>query len=273
MPLLESADADIYFESHGEGEAVVFAHGMGGNHAIWWRQLERFARSYRVISFDHRGFGRSTDPAGRGRSAFVEDLRALLDHLGIERAALVGQSMGGGTCVGFCRKYPARVAALVLADTLHGIEESPAVAAIMERARTATRELPQLERVLGAAFRDANPAESFLYRQINSFNATDRHTLAGEWGTPCPPAELGATGVPVLFIAGSEDVLFPVEAIRLVQEAVDGSFLVEVSGAGHSAFWERPVEFNDSIASVLQMAGLKPRRPVHSNAPGYERLI
>jgi pimeloyl-ACP methyl ester carboxylesterase len=273
MPILELADAAIYHESHGEGEAVVFAHGMGGNHAIWYRQVEQFARSYRVITFDHRGFGRSSDRAGRGREAFVEDLRALLDHLGIARAALVGQSMGGGTCVGFWRRYPRRVAALLLADSLHGIEESPAVAQIMERARAATRELSQAERVLAAAYREADPAGAFLYRQISSFNATDRHTLGGDWGAPCPPAELAASGVPILFIAGSEDVLFPIEAVRLVQEAVAGSFLVEVSGAGHSAFWERPVEFNDSIASVLQMAGLAPRRPVHSNAPGYQRLI
>lgn len=147
------------------------------------------------------------------------------------------------------------------------------MAAILARARDTTRELPQLERVPGVAFRTANPAESLLYRQISSFNATDRHTLAGEWGAPRPPAELAATGVPVLFIAGSEDVLFPIEAIRQVQEAVPGSILVEVSGAGHSAFWERPVEFNDSIASVLQMAGLAPHRPEHSNASGYQRLL
>jgi len=272
MPTLERDDASLYYESHGEGEAVVFAHGMGGNHAIWWRQLERFSRSYRAIGIDHRGYGLSTDPGGRGRGAFVEDLRALLDHLGIERAALVGQSMGGGTCLGFTRRWPARVAALVLADTLHGLEESPAVASLMARAREATRALAQAERVLGAAFRAANPAESFLYRQISSFNATDRSTLAGDWGVPCPPAELAATGVPVLFIAGSEDVLFPIEAIRQVQESVAGSFLVEISGAGHSAFWERPEDFNDSVASALQMAGLKPRHPLHSNAPGYQRL-
>lgn len=273
MPQLELDDASLYYEVHGDGEPVVFAHGMGGNHAIWWRQVECFARAWRVITFDHRGFGRSTDPVHRGRAAFVEDLAALLDHLGIERAALVGQSMGGGTCVGFTRRWPARVAALVLADTLHGLEESPAVAAVMARAREATRELPQAERVLGAAFRAANPAESLLYRQISSFNATDRHTLAGEWGDPCPPAALAASGVPVLFIAGSEDVLFPIEAIRAMQESVAGSFLVEVSGAGHSAFWERPQEFNDSVASALQMAGLAPRRAVHSNAPGYQRLV
>ena len=93
--------------------------------------------------------------------------------------------------------------------------------------------------------------------------------LRGEWGAPCAPAELEVTGVPVLFIAGSEDVLFPVEAVRRVQAQVDGSFLNELSGAGHSAFWELPVEFNDSVASVLQMAGRAPRTRLHSDTAGY----
>jgi 3-oxoadipate enol-lactonase len=273
MPLLQLDDAAIYYEEHGEGEALVLAHGMGGNHAIWFRQIAVFARSYRVIVFDHRGFGLSSDPQQRGRSAHVEDLAALLDHLGIARAALVGQSMGGGTCVGFAARHPGRVSALVLADTLHGIEESPAVAAIMDRAREQTRDLDQLERVLGASFREQKSDEALLYRAISSFNATTRHNLTGEWGVPCSTRRLGELGIPVLFIAGVEDVLFPIEAVRLVQAEVEGSFLVEVTGAGHSAFLEQPVAFNDSVLSVLQMAGVAARRPAHSNSAGYQRLI
>jgi len=273
MPLLQLDDAAIYYKMHDEGEPLLLAHGMGGNHAIWFHQIAVFARSYQVIVFDHRGFGLSSDPQGRGRSAYVDDLRALLDHLGIARVALLGQSMGGGTCVGFAARHPERVSVLVLADTLHGIEESPAVAKIMERAREQTRELDQLQRVLGARFREEQPGQALLYRAISSFNATTRHTLAGEWGPPCSTQRLGELGVPLLFIAGVEDVLFPIEAVRLLQAEVEGSFLVELIGAGHSAFFEQPVAFNDSVLSVLQMAGVKPRRPAHSNSAGYQRLI
>ena len=111
-----------------------------------------------------------------------------------------------------------------------------------------------------------------LYRQLNSFNATGKDNLKGEFQR-FKPDDLAAKGIPTLFIAGDKDRLFPIEAIRLVQAQVAGSFLVEVFDTGHSAFYESPQEFNDSVLSALQMAGLKPTKPAHSNAAGYERLL
>ena len=63
MPRVQSHGVSIYYEVHGSGSAVVFAHGMGGNAMSWWQQVPHFARRYRVISFDHRGFARSPCPA------------------------------------------------------------------------------------------------------------------------------------------------------------------------------------------------------------------
>lgn len=269
MALAELNGNKLYYEVHGQGEPVVLAHGMGGNHATWFQQVDVLARGYRVITFDHRGFGNSEDVQGLGRSGFVEDLKALLDHLDIEKAALVGQSMGAGTAICFACQYPERVKALVIADSLHGIVESDSVSQLMDKAREKTSGLSQLERVLGEKFREENTAEALLYSQINCFNATDRSNLSGSYGSQHSPEEIAALGVPTMFIAGMEDILFPIEAIRLVQEQVAGSFLVEVYQAGHSAFYERPQEFNDSVASLLQMAGLKPQKSAHSNAAGY----
>ncbi len=102
MPSARINGIDLYYESHGEGPALVFGHGRGGNHLSWWQQIPEFSRPYRCITFDHRGFGDSVDVAnGPGQEAFVEDLKGLLDHLGIERARLIAQSMGGRTCLGF----------------------------------------------------------------------------------------------------------------------------------------------------------------------------
>lgn len=270
MPTLQINDSTLYYETHGEGPALVLAHGVGGNHAIWYKQIATFAKSYQVVVFDHRGFGLSTDAEGLGRSAYVSDLVALLDHLKIDKAAFVGQSMGGGTVIAFAKTCPERVSALVVADSLHAIVEPADVAAIMDKARAATADLDQLERVLGAGFREKNAAESLLYRGISSFNATNRKTLKGDYAAKVTPEELAALNLRILFITGMEDVLFPVEAIRKVQERVAGSFLVEVSGAGHSAFFESPTEFNDSILSFLMMAGYRGvRRSAHSNAAGY----
>ena len=267
--VLKTAGAEIYWQVYGQGPAVVLAHGIGGNHAIWYRQIDALARSNRVILFDHRGFGLSRDLDGRGRDGFVDDLTALLDHLGETKAALVGQSMGAGTCIGFAHRAPERVAALAICDSLHGLVESDAVKAIMDTARAQTATMGQIERVLGAA---ASRELAGLYTQIASFNAADRRSLTGRFDAR-PAAELSGNGFPILFLCGADDLLFPVAAVRLVQAEVAGSFLVEVNDAGHSAFLEQPVQFNDTILSLLQMAGhVGKGGAAHSNTAGYERV-
>ena len=106
---------ELYYESHGEGPAVVFAHGRGGNHLSWWQQVPVLAKDFRCVTIDHRGWGSSKDaPNGPGRDAFVEDLKQLLDLLEVEQTFLVAQSMGGLTCLGFALAYPERVLGLVL---------------------------------------------------------------------------------------------------------------------------------------------------------------
>ncbi|AMU93746.1 alpha/beta hydrolase [Sphingopyxis terrae subsp. terrae NBRC 15098] len=264
--MLVTAGAEIYWQALGEGPAVVLAHGIGGNHAIWYRQIDALSRSNRVITFDHRGFGLSRDLDGRGRDAFVEDLTALLDHLGETKVALVGQSMGAGTCIGFAHRAPERVAALAICDSLHGIAESAEIRTIMDAARANTADLAQIERVLGA---NAPRELAALYRQIASFNIADRHNLAGRFDAR-PAADLGGKGFPILFLCGVEDRLFPIEAVRVAQAEVAGSFLVEINDAGHSAFLEAPTQFNDTILSLLQMAGhVGKAGAAHSNAAGY----
>lgn len=251
MPRLAVNNGEIYFEEHGDGHPVVLAHGVGGNHAIWYQQVPALSARYRVITFDHRGFGNSTDAAGLGRTAFVADLEALLDHLQLERVALVGQSMGGGTCLGFAATHPHRVTALAMCDSLHGFAESPAVAEIMNRARTATAELSQLERVLGEPTRLHKPELAELYRQLNSFNKVNRKNLAGAFTNLVRPEELAATAIPVLFIVGEADVLFPADAVRQLHREVANSTFVEVAGSGHSAFFEEPAKFNSEVVSFL----------------------
>jgi 3-oxoadipate enol-lactonase len=273
MPIFESAGASLYFERHGEGPALVLAHGIGGNHAAWFQQIPVLSQSYEVITFDHRGFGRSSDADERGRGAFADDLAAILDHLQVQRCVLIGQSMGGGTCVGFAARHPQRVAALVLADTIQGLAEPPEVQRIMAAARQQNAPLTQLERVLSDATRAQRPAMATLYSQIAGFNARDRHNLGGEFAPLLDPQALGSLGFPTLFIVGADDRLFPPTAVLALQAHVPNSFYVEVSESGHSAYFEQAEIFNDAILSFLQAVGFKGRRrPAHSNVPGYRKV-
>src|SRR6266852_83785 len=100
MPYAAVNGIRLYYESHGDGPAIVFAHGAGGNHLSWWQQVPAFQNRYRCITFDHRAFGLSLDAEGGGRAQFAADVVALLDKLEVDRFFLVAQSMGGRTAAG-----------------------------------------------------------------------------------------------------------------------------------------------------------------------------
>ncbi len=252
MATLRIDGFDLYYEVHGEGPPLVLAHGMGGNHASWFHQVAAFAPRYRTIVFDQRGFGNSRDAAdGPGRSRFVADLAALLDHLKVERALLVAQSMGGGTCAGFTAQYPRRVGALVLADTLMGLRLPPAIRQRVDAVDRAVDGLSQLERVLGPSFRKRDPVGCQLYSAIASFNAVTRKTLTGTFGAGPSPEELAATGVPILFLAGEEDALYPPDIVRDVQALVPGSRWALLPATGHSGYFESPAMFNEAVLGFL----------------------
>jgi pimeloyl-ACP methyl ester carboxylesterase len=248
---------DLYYEVHGEGPPVVFAHGVGGNHASFFHQVPAFAGRYQAIVFDHRGFGNSRDAAGGpGRARFVADLAALLDHLKIEKAALVAQSMGGGTCAHYTVRYPERVKALVLADTLIGLELPEPLRARLAAVEKAVDGLSQQARVLGPTIRKNDPVACHLYSALASFNQVNRKTLPGTLGPGVKPEALGATGVPILFLVGAEDALFPPELVADVQKLVKGSRFVELPRAGHSAYFESPAAFNQAVLDFLAAAGV-----------------
>jgi 3-oxoadipate enol-lactonase len=255
MATLRIDGFELYYEVHGQGFPLVCAHGVGGNHASWYNQIPVFSRQHRMVVFDHRGFGNSRDAAnGPGRSRFVADLAALLDHLDIRKAALIAQSMGGGTCLGFTAKYPERVCALVMADTLMGLKLPPALQQRAAAVTKATENLTQKERVLGPSFIQREPALSELYVQLASFNMVNRKTLPGSFGEGCTPEQLAATGVPTLFLVGKEDVLFPPDLVADVRAMVAGSRYVELPQAGHSAYFETPAAFNDAVLGFLRLA-------------------
>ena len=109
---------DLYYEVSGSGPALLFAHGLGGNHLSWWQQVAHFAPRYTCVSFAHRGFAPSSAiDGGPDPADYAGDLAALIDHLGFAEVRLVGQSMGGWTMLEYAIAHPAKVKALVLSST------------------------------------------------------------------------------------------------------------------------------------------------------------
>jgi 3-oxoadipate enol-lactonase len=251
MPKAQVNGIELYYEVHGDGPAVVFAHGAGGNHLSWWQQVPVFARQYRCVIFDHRGFGQSPDvPNGPGSQAYVNDLKGLLDHLKIDRASLVAQSMGGRTCLGFTLEYPDRVQALVMADTTGGFADAR-MAQLRAEGEAIMAEPNPPPRTYARHFPQEQPAQAFLYEQIRALNPPRL-----EVPVPGPTAEqLRALHTPTLLIVGEHDVIAPPSIMKMFQSYIPHARLAEVAGAGHSVYFEKPQEFNRIVLEFFAEVG------------------
>ncbi len=246
-----TAKETIYYEVTGDGEPLVLSHGAGGNHAIWFEQVAFFSRRYKVITWDQRSFGNSSDDAGRHHpEAFAADLLALLDHLGIDRAHLAGQSMGGWTTARFALDHPERVRSVILADTTGGFATAAARAdyerLVSGEARTEAAQWIADGRIDQPAMR------SFLYGQISSLNG-QRPTDIGQalFAADYTPRASALT-MPVLVIFGSADPLFRAPTLRGIAELFPNGHAVEIAGAGHSPYFYQPAQWNRAVLEFLR---------------------
>ena len=258
MPFASVNGIELYYETHGEGPALVLAHGGGGSHLSWWQQVPLLSHHYLVITFDHRSFGYSSDlPDGPGPTAFVEDLTGLLDYLGVHKAAVAGQSMGGWTVCGFAAAHPERTSALILCDTTAGVE-TPEID--RTRARLRQRFKGNLAQILTSAyalsFPERQPALCFLYQQISALN----HQVSPQL-IPILMEMQNNTGpiveyaIPTLLLVGEEDVLTPPPAMQSIISKIPHAHFVTVAQAGHSVYFEQPEDFNRIVAEFLRENG------------------
>ena len=238
---------DVYFETVGAPDApvVVLGHGAGGNHAIWFQQVPVFVQHYRVVTWDQRGFGLSTNRHGRAnpRTA-TADLLAILDHLGVERAHVVGQSLGGWAVMGLALAHGDRVQSVVLADTLGGIP----VEGWRKPRATPPRDGPFNHPALSNEFCLRNPERAHLYLEIGGLRRdpqADPTQLIRTLGdVTFSDSELAALQVPTLFVVGTDDDIFPPAWIADAAARVPGARVERVDGAGHSPYFEQPDAWN-----------------------------
>lgn len=262
---VERPGAKLYFETRGSGPAVVFLHGLGGNHLSWWRQVPVFAARHKVVTYATRGFAPSSaavlppDPAD-----FAGDLEALLDKLGIQCCALVAQSMGGWAAVEFALAHPDRVSALVLAATSGTFDVralDPAAfdawATQAEAARTDLRK-DGIHPASGRRLAEADPALHHLYVSIDALATTgglDKEALRARLKRRRDPADATKLACPVLLAMGEDDVVFPSFLAPALAARMRDAREIVFPRAGHSAYFERADEFNDAVAAFLHESG------------------
>lgn len=257
MPWAPINGINLYYELHGSGPAILFAHGQGGNHLSWWQQVPFFARHYTCITFDHRAFGFSHDLTGDGRLSFATDVIALLDHLDLQDVRVVAHSMGGRSGISVALRASERCRALVLAGTNGGVTDD----AVRRRQRQAAD--ARGDKGLGAfavapSFKKEQPQLYFLLRAISRVNPSRPPDFLR---TPSPsnqPARapvhqrLADAAIPVLFLVGEHDAITPPDVVELCHGLLPGSRYQMIRGSGHSAYFEKPDEFNRVVFDFLQ---------------------
>jgi 3-oxoadipate enol-lactonase len=181
----------------------------------------------------------------------VQDLQGLLDYLHIDKVALVAQSMGGRTCLGFTLEHPDRVQALVLADTTGGFGDARMAQLRAEGENELTGPNPP-PRTYSRNFPQEQPAQAFLYEQIRALNPPRQDVPV-----PGPTAEqVSAIQAPALLIVGEQDVIVPPAMLKMMQSYIPHARFAEVARSGHSVYFERPDEFNRIVQEFLAEVGM-----------------
>jgi non-heme chloroperoxidase len=262
------ADIALYYEDHGNGRPVVLIHGYPLDGHSWERQHRvLLAAGYRVITYDRRGFGNSSQPAtGYDYDTFAADLHALLDLLRLTDVVLVGFSMGSGEVTRYLGRYGSdRVRKAVLLgaippylvkthDNPEGIDRQ--VFEDIKRAIVADRyahfedflnNLYNVDKLAPSRISDQAWQASFNVAAGASAHAT--YACVDTWLTDFR-SDLSRIDVPVLVVHGTEDRILPFEATAQRLPALVGDIrLVPVDGGPHNIAWTHPDEVNEALLS------------------------
>jgi len=274
MSIAKVGANELFYEAHGEGDPLLLIMGLAADSTAWLFQVPELARHYRTIVFDNRGVGRSSKPRGPYTiHEMADDAAGLLDVIGIERAHVVGVSMGGMIAQELTLRHPKRVRGLVLGCTF------PEPDAESERQRqfslarfggrvTASgeteidvsavdplmlfqhllprvfnqsfidRELPKLLQIFGGALQYGFSLEAILgqVEAIMGHRATDR---------------LREITAPTLVITGDADLLVSPANSDVLARSIPGAKLVKVPGGSHGFNFETPDVFNREVVDFL----------------------
>jgi 3-oxoadipate enol-lactonase len=260
MPFTTGVDgARLYYEESGAGVPMVFVHGFTLDHRMWLGQRDYFAKDYRVILHDMRGHGKSDAPQSNySRGDRADDLKLMLDQLGIDKCHLVGLSMGGSTGIGFALEHQERLLSLTLVstgaagwsvgkkfkkvDNLAKAEGYKAALDLwMDWALTWYRGKPEYAQI-------TRQMEEMVREHSGAYWTDPKR---GTYVTPPDLENVHKIKVPTLIMIGELDRVFVPLAEQLNQK-IAGSMLVKYPGVGHMINMEIPEKFNKELGKWVK---------------------
>jgi 3-oxoadipate enol-lactonase len=262
--VLEYDGGALAWESAGEGPDVVFLHPGLWDGRVWDEQFGVFSRTYRVLRFDFRGYGRSSRPEPGRSYSHVDDLEAVMDAASVERTALVGCSMGGSTAIDFALEYPSRVSALVLASSgMNAFDdrltpEEEAELELLDAPVVEAMEAGDIERAERARLRTWAPlgTEDEAGRRISEIAFDNIHEMTmDETGRRdiSPPAieRLEQIEAPTLVLPADNDPLVFRRLSAILAERIPDARLVQIPETDHVVNMRRAAEFNHVVLGFL----------------------
>lgn len=240
----------LAYERSGKGTPMVLLHGYPLDHHLWDDLAPLLADTFDLIIPDLRGFGgSSTVDSFYAMEDFAGDIAALLDHLGIQKAAIVGHSMGGYVALAFARLHPNRVTGL-------GLVSSQTPADPPDRKEGRYKSAAEVaEKGIGSVVAAMTPKFTSDARlQEYAKRSMERQQPAAYIGALKAMAErvdstplLASFNFPVVLVHGDADALIPIDRAREVKAAIPGAHFAAISGAGHMPMMEAPHETAEAL--------------------------
>jgi pimeloyl-ACP methyl ester carboxylesterase len=253
MPVLVRPDGvGLYHELHGDHDAppLILLEGLGGDIPGWRRNVPHLAAELLVIAYDFRGNGNSDEPPGPCTMAtFVDDTLAMLEHLGVQRAHVYGQSFGGMVAQELGLTAPQRVRTLILACTHMGPTR-----AVRAEGSTAAKHEPW-RALYAPGFPEAHPEH--VAEDLRVSATQPKHPVGGRRQWEAMQGfdsydRLPSLRVPTLVLHGTEDQVIPVENGRRLAERIPGAEVVLLEGAGHVYHSERADEADAAVLDFVR---------------------
>ena len=250
-------DANLEVATAGSGDAVVLVHGFPFAHGIWNSQIERLAKDHFVIAPDLRGLGKSTGGGGPHlMETLAGDLAGVLDHLGVERANIVGHSLGGYVALAFFRMFSERVVRLGLVCSRLEADSPDAAKSRLELANQAERlgMQPVIEAYIGRLFapQTSRAVVESTVNQIMQMDAAGAAAVLRGMAQRAPSDDLiEELSIPVLIVTGGEDTISPAGIWSKVMPRVPQARLEVCKRSAHVPMLEEPERLTELLQTFF----------------------